>query len=813
MAVTQCFHCSEPLAAGPLVCARVRGEERPVCCPGCRAAAELIDQLGLADYYRFRTAPGTRPADGTDEWAAYADPRVADSLTRREADGRAAVVLIDGLNCAACNWLITRALQQTPGVLSASVNAATGRALIVWDEARIDLARLLAAIAALGYRPHVVTGGGLEERSRSERRAHLKRLGIAGLGMMQVMTFAVSLYSGEADGMGHTVESYLRIVSMLVATPVLFYSGWPFLQGAYRALAARGVTMDVPVSLGLLLAYSASVWDTLRQSGAVYFDSVVMFVFFLSVARYVEMAARHRSTGISDALSRLLPATAHRLRATAPGDQLEDVSAAQLEVGDRVLVRAGEVVPADGAVEDGGARVDESMLTGESVPVARVKGDAVAAGTLNLDAPMRLRVTAVGAQTTVSGMVALLTRAQAERPRITRAADAFAGRFLVAVLAGAAVVAVAWLLVNPSRALPATLAVLVAACPCALSLATLVVVATASAALARRGVLVTRADAIESLAKVTRIVFDKTGTLTDGRVEVVGFSPSGRGEARSALRIAAALEAASEHPIARAFMQAGGPAPVAAEVHSEAGHGIEGTIDGERYRIGTQTFVRGGRAAREPVSAQASEAAAEAPSPDQAILLGDRHGVLGAFELAETARPESREVVTQLRQAGYGVEIASGDSAAAVRRLALHCGIDCYASRQTPASKLGRVRALTAEGEFVAMVGDGVNDAPVLGGSGVSIAMGRGSALAQASADLILVGDSLRSLPQALRVARHARAIIHQNLVWAVVYNLAAMPIAALGWVPPWLAAVGMSSSSILVVLNSLRVAHSRSAS
>lgn len=807
-AVTQCFHCSEPVAGGPRIRARVRGEEVPVCCPGCRAAAELIDRLGLADYYRFRTAPGTRPAANADEWAAYADPRLEESLTRREADGRAAVVLIDGLSCAACNWLITRALQQTPGVLRASVNAATGRALIVWDETRIDLARVLAAIAALGYRPHVITGGGLEERSRGERRAHLKRLGIAGLGMMQVMTFAVPLYSGEASGMGPAARSYLEIVSMLVATPVLFYSGWPFLRGAYRALAARGVTMDVPVSLGLLLAYAASVCNTLRGRGAVYFDSVVMFVFFLSVARYVEMAARHRSTGISDALSRLLPAIAHRLRRGAEGDQIEDVGAAQLEAGDRVLVRAGEVVPADGEVEEGGARVDESMLTGEALPVARVAGEAVTAGTINLDAPMRLKVRAVGAQTTLAGMVALLTRAQAERPRIMRAADAFAGRFLIAVLAGAALVAAAWLLVNPARAFPATLAVLVAACPCALSLATLVVVATASATLARRGVLVARADAIESLAKVTRIVFDKTGTLTDGRVAVAGFSPSARGETRSALRIAAALEAASEHPIARAFVQAGGPVPVAAEVRSEVGRGIEGTIDGERYRLGTQAFVRGTLALEAPPGPETADAVR-----DQAILLGDRHGVLGAFELAETARPESREVVGQLRRDGYGLEIASGDSAAAVQRLARDCGIDSYASRQTPAAKLERIRALTAAGEFVAMVGDGVNDAPVLGGSGVSIAMGRGSALAQASADLILVGDSLRSLPQALRVARRAKTIIHQNLVWAVVYNLAAMPIAALGWVPPWLAAVGMSSSSILVVLNSLRVARGRSES
>ncbi|MDE2305816.1 MAG: cadmium-translocating P-type ATPase [Gammaproteobacteria bacterium] len=794
VAATECFHCSEPLAGRTVVHARVRGEDVPVCCPGCRAAAELIEQLGLADYYRFRTAPGTRPAESADQWAAYADPRVAESLTRRETDGRAAVVLIDGLTCAACNWLITRALLQTSGVLRASVNAATGRALVVWDDARTDLARILAAIAALGYRPHVVTGGGVEDLARRERRGHLKRLGVAGLGMMQVMTFAVSLYAGDAGGMDHTIRAFLRIVSMLVATPVLFYSGWPFLQGAYRALAARGLTMDVPVAIALLLAYSASVWDTLHQSGAVYFDSVVMFVFFLSVARYVEMAARHRSTGISDALGRLLPATAHRLRAYADGERVEDVAVARIEVGDLLLVRAGEIVPADGKAQGGSARIDESMLTGESAPITREAGEAIAAGTLNLDSPLRLRVEAVGADTTIAAMVALLTRAQAERPRFMRAADALAGRFLSAVLGGAALVAVLWLYLDPARAFPATLAVLVAACPCALSLATLVVVATANTALARRGVLVARADAIEALAKVSRIVFDKTGTLTDGRIEVVGFSPTSRGDERRAMQIAAALEAASEHPIARAFVRGGGAVAVAADVRYAAGQGVEGTVDGERYRIGHRAFVRG------------TAEVGEAPR-DQAILLGDRHGVLGAFELAESPRAESRAVVAELRAAGYGVEIASGDSAAAVRRLAEQCGIERYGSRQTAADKLERVRALGAQGEFVAMVGDGINDAPVLGGAGVSIAMGRGSALAQASADLILVGDSLAALPEALRVARRAQAIVRQNIVWAVFYNLAAMPVAAMGWVPPWLAAVGMSSSSILVVLNSLRVA------
>jgi Cu2+-exporting ATPase len=731
----------------------------------------------------------------------YDDPALLDSLTRAEPDGRSAVLLIDGLTCAACSWLIGRSLQQIDGVLHASVNTATGRARVVWDGRTVAFSRLLRLISDLGYRPHIATLDSGHERARAERRAILKRLAASGLGMMQVMMFAVAMYAGDMQGMDQTIRAYLRVVSMLVATPVMLYGGWPFFVGAYNAWRMRSITMDVPVTLGLALAYGASVFNTWRHAGDVYFDSVTMFIFFLTVARFVEMTARHQSTSVTDSLSRMLPATAHRVN-RGPGaeggeESVSDVLVAELRIGDRLWVRAGEIVPADGDVIHGHTDIDESMLTGEPLPVARGPGERLAAGTLNVAAPVQMRVAATGTSTVLAGIVALLSRAQAERPRIARAADRMSSRFLARVLCGAAVVCVAWLIIDPSRAFAATLAVLVVACPCAFSLATLVAVAAANAALARRGVLVSHKDAIEGLAKVTRVVFDKTGTLTQGALTVTGCTPAGALPEKDCLGIAAALEAASEHPIARAFGRRQRAAHPASEVQVVPGAGLQGTVDGTRYRIGTPAFV---------LSLLPGAVTDGRGHDDGAIVLGTGGAELARFSVGDRPRPESARAVAALRGLGLGVEILSGDARCAVEHVAQHCGISSFAARQSPGDKLQRVQALTAQGEFVAVVGDGMNDAPVLGGAGVSVAMGRGSALTLATADLILVGDSLAALPAAIALARRAKAIMRQNLLWAAGYNLTAMPLAALGWIPPWLAAIGMSLSSIVVVLNSLRL-------
>ncbi len=785
----RCFHCDQPLGMGRVLWVRIQGKDVPMCCAGCRAAAQLIAQLGLEEFYHFRTAASPTPQPSSKEWLHYDEPQLLQRLTRDERSGRSVVLLVDGLTCAACSWLIGRSLGQIDGVVRADVNTATGRAALVWDQRKVAFSQLLQVIADLGYRPHVVTPDTIDAQAREERQALLRRLAVAGLGMMQVMMFAVALYAGERQGMDANIRAYLRLASMLVATPVMWYGGWPFLVGACKALHMRSITMDVPVALGLLLAFGASVLNTWRHAGDVYFDSVTMFIFFLTVARYVEMVARHRSNSVSDSLGRTMPATAHRITTQSAEEELIDVVVTELQPGDHLLIRSGEVIPADGEVTHGSTRVDESMLTGEPLPIDRAVGDRLMAGTLNVGAPVRLRVSAAGSATVLEHVVALLRRAQAERPNITRTADRMSTRFLARVLVGAVVVCAFWLIVDPTRAFAATLAVLVVACPCAFSLATLVAVASANAALARRGILVTHQDAIESLSKVSRVVFDKTGTLTSGELAVIRCETLGAATEQECRRIAAALEAASEHPIARAFGAGSGTPSPASDVKVCVGAGIEGSIGDRRYRIGTPAFI--GHLQDED---------------DGAIVLADERTAMARFTVGDTVRAESAAVIRALQQRGFGTEILSGDAPAAVRRLAQQCGIDEFSARQSPDDKLQRVKDLSARGEFVAMVGDGINDAPVLGGAGVSIALSRGSALALASADLILVGDSLRSLPLAFDVARRAKTIIRQNLAWAAGYNLTAMPLAALGWVPPWMAAIGMSLSSILVVLNSLRL-------
>ena len=781
-----CFHCREPIPAGVRIHARIETRDEPVCCHGCKAVAEFITGAGLDDYYRYRdrASPRADEAPRPDRWSAYDRPELVERLTRSEPGGaRSITVLLEGLRCAACSWLADKALHLQPGVHDVAVNPATARARMVWDPAKVRLGDLLRVLEHVGLRPHPLAGEPAEQVALLERRAALERLAVAGIGMMQVMMFALPMYVG---GMERGMHEFFRLVSMLVAVPVALYSGWPFYVGAWHAVRGRTVSMDVPVSLGILGAFVASVWNAMTGRGEVYFDSVTMFVFFLAVGRYVEMVARHRAGSVADALARLSPVTARRVRE----GRSEDVQAIDLQPGDELLVRTGEVFAADGVVADAvEGRVDESMLTGESTPIAKAQGSEVRAGTQNLGAPLRVRVVAVAGDTVLSGIVALLERAQAERPRLAKAADRAAAWFLSRLLVGAVLVFAAWYFVDPAKAFPATLAVLVVTCPCALSLATPAVLAAATADLARRGVLVTRTDAFEPLARATHALWDKTGTLTRGLVRVEQVEPlrDGKG-ADECFALAVALEQYSEHPIAQAFVAGGLAVTPATDVEVAAGQGLEGRVSGRQLRIGTREYAAG--LAPQEGLARPAEAPTTAGSW---VYLGDGHGLLAAFRLTDPVRAEAAATVASLASLGLPSTIVSGDAAAAVAAVAARNGIRDFEARLSPQGKVDRLQALQRLGAVV-----------------VAVAMGRGSALAQTSADLILVRDSLEQLPGVVELARRARRIIRQNLAWSIGYNLAALPLAALGLVPAWLAAIGMSLSSVLVVLNAARVARRR---
>jgi Cu2+-exporting ATPase len=798
-----CFHCGEPVPRGLVIHARIAGRDEPVCCHGCKAVAEFISGAGLGDYYKYRDTSSTRADEPPrpDRWAAYDRPELVERLTRAEPNGaRSITVLLEGLRCAACGWLADKALSLQSGVLDVSVNPATARARLVWEPSKVRLGDLLRVLEHVGLRPHPLAGEPSEQLALLERRDALKRLAVAGFGNMQVMMFAVPLYFGEATGMDPAMREYMRLVSMLVSIPVALYSGWPFYRGAWVALRSRAISMDVPVSLGIILAFVASVWNALTGSGEVYFDSVTMFVFFLGLGRYIEMIARHRAGSVADALARLAPMTARRVR----DGVTEDVQAVEVAVGDELVVRTGEVFAADGVVLEGDGRVDESMLTGESNAASKPPGAPVHQGTQNLATPLRVRVTAVAGNTVLSGIVALLERAQAERPRLARAADRAAAWFLGRILIGAAIVFAVWWYVDPSRAFSATLAVLVVTCPCALSLATPTALAAATAALAQRGVLVAHTDAIEALSKATHVLWDKTGTLTKGLVRVEDVRTCRDVTSQQALEWAASLEQLSEHPIARAFTVTGAPTVRASTVEVHAGRGLEGRIDGRLLRIGTRSFA--GALQSPPSDATGVDTATDDAAGESWVHLGDESGLLAAFRLTDPLRPEAGQCVTGLAALGLPSEIVSGDEAAAVARIAQRCGIERQSARLTPQDKLARLKTLQGEGAVVVAVGDGINDAPLLRGADVAVAMGRGSALAQTSADLILVRESLDNLPHTIELARRTQRIIRQNLGWSIGYNLAALPLAALGFVPPWLAAIGMSLSSVVVVLNAMRL-------
>lgn len=792
-----CFHCREPLARSKLV-AHIGERTEPVCCAGCQAVAEMIATSGLAEYYVRRTSASPRPRDTSEResWRVYVDPAVTAEFVRKGTAHDSVDLLVENLRCSACGWLIERTLAAIPNVTTVEVNAALGRVHIAWTTGTARFEVVMRAIAELGYTPHPVTNETTSLVYCNERRSMLKRFVVATFGMMQVMMFAVAGYSAElnAERIDATLEHYFRLVSLIVSVPVLFYAGRPFLMNAWNNVRTRTIGMDLPVSAALLLAFVASTWNTFVQRGAVYFDSITMFVFFLTLTRFVEHSVRHRTNSVADALAQHLPATAQRIA----GHKLETVLSQQLRVGDEVMVPTGSIVPADGTIVDGATTVNEALLSGESLPVTRRSGDSVASGSINTGTPIRVSVTATGKNTSLSQIVAMLRRAQTQKPLAIQAADQAAAMFLRIVLIASLGVCAAWLVMDPSRAFAATLAVLVVACPCAFSIAMPAALAASTAQLAREGVLVTRPDALETLARVDHVIFDKTGTLTHGDIQLGECAVLGSRLRDDCLAIAAALEQPSAHPIAAAFKNISTNGLVASDVSTIPGFGVEGIVNGTRYRIGIPAFVaalRGNEGHRTIHELS-----------DRTIALGSEQETLATFLLSDTMREDSSAAVAQLRPLGIDVEILSGDGHAAVATIARRCDVRTFFARRSPAQKLARIRDLQSEGRTVAMVGDGINDAPVLGAADISIAMGRGAALAIAAADLILVAERPAALASVIRTARRTVKLARQNLVWSAAYNFCALPLAALGLISPWVAAIGMSASSLFVLSNALRL-------
>ena len=881
------------------------GQNVRVCGDACRTAVETIANAGLDAWYGLRThsdAQGAAIADPRHraELDAWRVPEVEASLLRRGTDndrpsdtGRgsgggtdginsAVTLTVEGMRCAGCAWLVERLLASVPGVTTATVDFPLRRAEVRFDTRATRVYTLLETLAKAGYRATPYTAHAEEAAIESERRARIRGLGISALFGMQVMLLSIALYASDwYGGMDAGFEHLFRWLAMMLTVPVLAWPGRTFFTGAAAALRNRSLTMDVPVALGLTIAFAGSAFATVTGEGEVWFDSVVMFVTLLSAARYLELLARRRATAAIRALARSAPLVATRVREGRPGGEAgvgtgrdaetetgtwsqvgeetesateagarmgigtdtgagaggrtdgggrvdgesdgggdastERIPAAALRPGNRVRVRPGEVVPADGVIRCGHSAFDESLLTGESSPVARSNGSRVLAGSVNGSGVVEVEVASAGDETVLGGMLHRAGQAARERPAIAELADRAATWFIGGVLVLATGVAVAWLLHDPARMIPVLVSVLVVTCPCALSLATPAAMTAALGALARAGVIATRANAVERLALATHCLADKTGTLTEGRFRLQSVTAMAGVSETRCLALAAALERYATHPVGAALVAAaggpGGEEHVDDHVEEPDTHtgGVAGRIDGVRYVVGSPEFVD--RTCGPGTDATERRITDQANASDPAathVFLGREGTLLARFILADTLRADAPELVDGLGARGIDTTIASGDSPAAVERAARALGVARHLAGLSPEGKLDEAARLAASGERVLMLGDGVNDTPALAGAHVSVAMGRGAAAAANRADAVLIGDDPGRLLAALDIARFARRIVKQNLAWALGYNLVALPLAAAGAVPPWAAAIGMSLSSLAVAGNALRLGRER---
>ena len=792
-----CFHCGLPSPAGSNWSVQIDGAARSMCCPGCEAVAQAIVDSGFSAYYQTRSEFGATGGDASlvpPQLALYdADPALAAPAPGRDACE--AVFSVEEIRCAACVWLIERRLARVPGVLRADMNVATERLHVRWDPEQARPSAIVAALRAIGYPAYPYEPARHGQQQEKARKKLFRQLFVAGLSMMQVMMYALPAYIADDGTLDADMASLMRWASLLLTVPALLYSAQPFFKGAWTGLRQRVLGMDVPVALGIAAASGASIVATISGQGEVYFDSVTMFIFLLLASRYLEQQARRRAGRALEQLQHALPASAARLTAYPASRATELVAAQQLVAGDLVMVAPGEPVAADGVIVEGETEFDLALLTGESRAQARGVGSEVPGGAANIAQPVVIRITRAARDSTLARLVKLVEGAGSGKPQLALWADKVAAWFVALLLVLSVCVFFAWQQVDPSRAWQVAIAVLVVSCPCALSLATPSALAAATDALVRRGVLIVKPHVLETLHRATHVVFDKTGTLTEGRPVLRRLAPLAQQGGQECLQIAAALEAGSAHPLACAIRHACvTPLLVAHALRSVAGQGVEGEIDGVTYRLGSAAF------------AGAGSDKDDGDGDATCVFLGCDGVPLARFELADSLREEALDVVRRFQARGQRVIILSGDAQNVADKVGRELGIDTALGGQLPVDKLAYVRRLQSEGGVVVMVGDGINDAAVLSASDVSFAMGGGAALAQMSADCVLLSGRLSSLDDAARGAARTLRVVRQNLAWATLYNAIAIPAAALGLVNPWLSAVGMSASSAVVVINALRL-------
>ncbi|HFC6044176.1 TPA: heavy metal translocating P-type ATPase [Neisseria meningitidis] len=807
-----CFHCGLDVPEHLHLTVRYENEDRETCCAGCQAVAQSIIDAGLGSYYKQRTADAQKselpPQEILDQIRLYDLPEVQSDFVETHGGTREAVLMLGGITCAACVWLIEQQLLRTDGIVRIDLNYSTHRCRVVWEDGKIRLSDILLKIRQTGYTAAPYDAQKIEAANQKERKQYIVRLAVAGLGMMQTMMFALPtyLYGGDIE------PDFLQILhwgGFLMVLPVVFYCAVPFYQGTLRDLKNHRVGMDTPITVAIIMTFIAGVYSLATNAGqGMYFESIAMLLFFLLGGRFMEQIARRKAGDAAERLVKLIPAFCHRMPGYPGSQDIEEAAVVKLQAGDVVLVKPGETIPVDGTVLEGSSAVNEAMLTGESLPVAKMPSEKVTAGTLNTQSPLIIRTDRTGSSTRLSYIVRLLDRALAQKPRTAELAEQYASTFVFGELLLAVPVFIGWMFyADAHTALWITVALLVITCPCALSLATPTALAASTGALAREGILISGKQTLETLAQTTDIIFDKTGTLTRGNPTVSRISLLSGTDEAFVLAVAQALEQQSEHPLARAILNhrvSDGMIPdirVGQRLnHVGEGVGAQLTVNGETqvWALGRAAYVAK-IAGEPPQDEQSSESGS-------AVYLGNQLGFQAVFYLQDPLKEGAEEVVRKLKRQHLTLHLLSGDRETAVAETARALGIAHYRAQAMPEDKLEYVKALQKEGKKVLMIGDGINDAPVLAQADTSAAVAGGTDIARDGADIVLLNEDLNTVPHMLVQAGRTRQIIRQNLSWASAYNIIAVPLAVLGYVQPWIAALGMSFSSLVVLGNAMRL-------
>ncbi len=791
-----CFHCHLPVPVNFNQSLTYHGKERYFCCMGCFSIAETIISNGLDDYYKFRTSTAPKAEDLVpEELAIFDEQEVLDSfVATSDSDYQSIELLCDNLQCSACSWLIEKHIGKLAAVRKVITNVSEQSIYLEWNSQTSKLSEILIRFHQLGYPAKPYQADQAQELQQHNNKTWLKRLGLAGLGMMQVMMYAVALYIGAFDDIDTSHRNFLRWVSFLVATPVLFYSGYPFFQSASRALKSFKLNMDVPIALALTLAYLSSIWATLTQGGEVYFDSVTMFVFFLLIGRYLEYRARQkvRQQFNQKEFNNLL------VQKIDPdnSNQLLTLPIQKINIGDQLLIKPGATIAFDGVIKKGSTSINEAMLSGEFMPINKQTHDRVLAGSVNGDTAIEIEVTHLNDQSFIHRLKQLQRMALLEKPQLTMIADKVARYFVAVILIIATVTFSYWWSKEPEHALWITISVLVVSCPCALSLATPVALTCGISALNQRNFLVQDQNFLQKLEKTSDVVFDKTGTLTEGQLTLEKLDIFSALNKEQILTMIAAMESQSEHPIAKAFTSFASKSVTANQIKIYPFAGVSAEIDGANYYFGNAQFI------------QAKLEHLKIAIETNALYLADDNQLLAKVLLTDTIREKAQQLTQRLQQSGKELHLLSGDPSEQVEKLAKTLNIKHWKNGLQPEDKLKYIQELKSfdPDRHVLTVGDGVNDAPIMAFSDTTIAMAGASDLTKSHADSYLLSAKLEDIEYAINKSAQTNAIIKQNLTWSIGYNLIMIPFAIAGMIPPYLAAIGMSLSSIVVVINSLRL-------